>query len=61
MASPTDRSQRQDASSRPVTARSTSSFIAAVLGAAALAGLALLAVRPRPRCCLAQAVCTARG
>ena len=48
MASPTDRSQRQDASSRPVTARSTSSFIAAVLGAAALlGGLALLAVWQR--------------
>jgi hypothetical protein len=47
MTSPTDRSRRQDASSRPVTARSTSSFIAAVLVAAALAGLALLAVQPR--------------
>lgn len=47
MASPTDRFQRSDAGRRPGTAWSTSSFVAAVLGAAALAGLALLAVRLR--------------
>jgi len=47
MASPTDHSQRQDAWRRPDTARSSPPFIAAVLVAAALAGLVLLAMRLR--------------